>query len=58
MEVLMQTKATTLSAREILRREYGSSRNLLTPHALAIGKVDRESAYEISVGEGIEASYV
>jgi len=42
------------SARELLEMEYGSSRNLLTPHRVAIGKLDRTSAYELSAGEGIE----
>ena len=46
--------ATSLSAREIIAREYGSSRNLLTPNRLAIGKLGRDRAYELSAGEGIE----
>jgi hypothetical protein len=50
----MQGNGTTLSAREILRREYGDSRNFLTPHVLAVGKLNRETAYELSAGEGIE----
>jgi hypothetical protein len=55
MEALMQTKATTLTARQILAREYGTSRNMLTPHRIAIGKLDRARAYELSAGEGVEA---
>lgn len=50
----MHPNGTTLSARELLRREYGDSRNFLTPHRIAIGKLDRETAYELSAGEGIE----
>jgi hypothetical protein len=50
----MQGNGTTLSAREILRLEYGDSRNFLTPHRIAIGKLDRATAYELSAGEGIE----
>lgn len=50
----MHHNGTTLSAREILRLEYGDSRNFMTPHRIAIGKLDRTSAYELSAGEGIE----
>jgi hypothetical protein len=47
-------KGTALTAREILRREYGSSRNLMTPHVLRVGKIDRETAYELSSGAGFD----
>jgi hypothetical protein len=50
----MQGKATALSAREILKREYGSSKNLLTPNVITRGKLDRETAYELSWGHGME----
>jgi hypothetical protein len=50
----MQGNATTLTARELLRLEYGDSRNFLTPHVIARGKLDKLSAYELSAGEGIE----
>jgi hypothetical protein len=45
---------TTPSAREILRLEYGDSRNFLTPHVIARGKLARDVAYEISSGSGLE----
>jgi hypothetical protein len=50
----MQAKATGLSAREILKREYGSSRNLLTPNVITRGKLDRDTACELSWGHGME----
>jgi hypothetical protein len=50
----MQGKATALSAREILKREYGDSRNFLTPHVIARGKLSRSVAYELSSGSGLE----
>ena len=50
----MHDNGTTLSARELLRREYGSSRNPMTPRLIAIGKLGRDAAYELAGGEGIE----
>lgn len=50
----MQHNATAVTACELLRREYGTSRNMLTPHRIAVGKLGPNAAYEISVGEGIE----
>jgi hypothetical protein len=50
----MRSKGTTLTAREILRLEYGDSRNFLTPHRIAVGKLARHIAYELSSGSGIE----
>jgi hypothetical protein len=43
-----------LTAREILRREYGRSRNMMTPDVLKIGKLGRDAAYELSCGSGFE----
>jgi hypothetical protein len=54
----MQGKATALSAQEILKREYGSSRNLLTPNVITRGKLDRETAYELSWGHGEPGSHL
>lgn len=44
----------TLSAREILRREYGSSRNMMTPDVIRRGKLGRHTAYELATGYGLE----
>lgn len=41
-----------LSPAEILRREYGTSRNLMTPRRVRVGSLPG-GAYEISRGEGI-----
>jgi hypothetical protein len=46
--------STYLSAREILRREYGTSRNFLTPHVVTRGKLAPHVAYELSSGPGLE----
>jgi len=45
-------KTSILSAQEMLRREYGSSRNLMTPHILGRGKIGDRVAYELSTGTG------
>jgi len=50
----MRSKGTTLTAREILRIEYGDSRNFLTPHVISRGKLTRLIAYELSSGSGLE----
>ena len=41
----------TATAREILKREYGSSRNFMTPTRVSIGKISRSIAFELSSGE-------
>jgi hypothetical protein len=50
----MHQNGTSLTAREILRREYGDSRNFLTPHVMTRGKLTRLVAYELSSGAGLE----
>ena len=42
----------TLTAREILKKEYGSSRNFMTPHRVRVGKISRTIAFELSNGSG------
>lgn len=42
---------TTLTAREIIRKEYGDSKNFMTPTVLEVGKISVNRAYEISSGE-------
>ena len=41
----------TATAREILKREYGSSKNFMTPHVIRIGKITGTIAFELSSGE-------
>ena len=48
----------TESAREILKREFGSSKNLLTPRIIKIGKINRCVAYELCKGVGIEGENI
>ena len=43
----------TYSAREIIKKEYGSSRNFITPKVLGYGKINKNMAYELSSGSGI-----
>lgn len=43
----------TLSAREIIRKEYGQhSRNFMTPSLIRFGKIHPRRAYELSWGIG------
>lgn len=44
----------SLTARQIIKREYGNSRNFITPQIIRYGKVDKNLAYELSRGEGIK----
>jgi hypothetical protein len=50
----MHSKRNALSARELLRLEYGDSRNFMTPHRIAVGKLAPLVAYEVSSGSGLE----
>ena len=42
-----------MKARDLIRREYGASRNFITPRILGYGKLGRNVAYELSVGNAI-----
>lgn len=42
----------TFSAREIIKKEYGSSKNLMTGDILRYGKIKRNKAFELSKGRG------
>lgn len=41
------------SANEILRKEYGDSRNFMTPNKVKVGKIAPNIAFELSSGKGI-----
>ncbi len=44
-------QSSRLPAREVLRREYGDSKNFITPHVLGIGWIEPgRVAYELSTG--------
>lgn len=43
-----------VSARQIIRKEYGNSKNFVTPRILKYGKINKRMAYELSAGEGID----
>lgn len=44
----------TKTAREILRMEYGASKNFMTPNILKMGKLNQNVAYELSQGRGFD----
>lgn len=44
---------TTLTASQIIRKEFGNSVNFITPTVLEVGKISENVAYEISKGTGI-----
>ena len=47
-----------IRARELIKMEYGTSRNFITPHAIRYGKLAPSLAYEMSSGTGIERGTV
>ena len=42
----------TLTARKIIRMEYGDSKNFMTDRVLKMGKINKNMAYELSSGRG------
>jgi len=44
----------TLNARQIVKKEYGNSKNVMTPNVIKYGKINKYIAYELSSGEGIK----
>ena len=48
----------TATAREIIKKEYGSSRNFMTPNVIRIGKISRRVAFELSNGESLDHSII
>lgn len=43
----------SISARQIIKKEYGKSRNIMTPNVIRYGKISKNIAYELSSGRGI-----
>ena len=41
------------SAREMIKKAYGSSKNFMTPNVISYGKIGKDVAYELSSGSGI-----
>ena len=54
----MKYDANELTARDILKMEYGSSPNFMTPTVLRRGKIRSHIAYEISKGSGISGGTI
>ena len=48
----------TYSAREIIRKAYGDSKNFMTPHVISVGKINQNTAYELSWGTGFTHSKI
>lgn len=43
-----------MNARQIFAREYGTSKNFMTPHRIRVGSIARgRVAYELSSGQGM-----
>lgn len=42
-----------MEARDIIYKEYGNSKNILTPRRLSYGKLSKNIAYELSSGSGL-----
>ena len=49
-----RTQASRLTAREILRLEYGDAPNFMTPDVLEVGKLHPCVAFEVSKGTGFK----
>ena len=47
------TRRKPMSAKDIIRKEYGKSKNFVTPDVLKYGKIKKNKAYELSGGRGI-----
>ena len=43
-----------MTARQIIKKEYGNSKNFITPYILRYGKISENVAYELSEGTGFE----
>lgn len=42
-----------MTARQIIKKEYGNSKNLMTPNVIRYGKISENVAYELSEGTGL-----
>ena len=49
-----KTMSKAMSAREIFKLEFGNSKNFMTPNVLKVGNLNRNVAYEISSGIGMD----
>ena len=48
-----------MEAKELVKKEYGSSRNFMTPRVLSYGWIVKDKeAYELSQGYGIEGERI
>ena len=52
MTTTKHPKGLALTARQIIRKEYGNSTNFITPYVVKYGKISRTVAYELSRGTG------
>jgi hypothetical protein len=42
-----------VSAKDIIKGAYGSSKNFMTPNLISYGKISSDVAYELSSGRGL-----
>jgi len=48
-----------MEAKELVKKEYGSSRNFMTPRVLSYGWISKDkAAYELSQGYGIKGERI
>ncbi len=48
----------SMTAREMVRAAYGDSKNILTPKLVKYGKIGKDRAFELSMGEGFKGETV
>ena len=49
---------TAKSAQEIIRQEYGTARNFMTPSVIKTGKINPNVAFELSTGTGFDHNQI
>lgn len=49
---------SNLTAKQIIKREYGESKNIITPEVIRYGKINKNLAYEISSGIGMKGDTI
>ena len=48
-------KGKRYTAREIIKKEYGSAKNFMTPNIISYGKINKNIAYELAHGKGFNS---
>lgn len=50
--------AKTMTAREMVKAAYGDSKNFMTPNVVKYGKLDKDTAFELSSGRGFKGETI